>query len=147
MKKMLQNFGSILSILFAMCVIVIWQDFVIVWQNTPCTLCYPAMACLPHWCCWTVLLNGVMQHIFYKNGEILHACVHARRKCFSRGATSGFSKSLSREGQKWWNLFLPLETKKTPSLLKFSNAYPLPTPMLVCRIALCAGKCSFCDKL
>jgi len=23
-----------------------------VWQNTPCTVCHPAAACLPHWCCW-----------------------------------------------------------------------------------------------
>jgi len=30
---------------------VIWQDCVIVWQNTPCTVCYPAMVCLPYWCC------------------------------------------------------------------------------------------------
>jgi len=33
---------------------VIWQDFVIVWQNKPCTVCHPTVACLPHWCCWTV---------------------------------------------------------------------------------------------
>jgi len=26
--------------------------FIIVWQNTPCTVCHRAMACLPHWCCW-----------------------------------------------------------------------------------------------
>jgi len=39
MKKMLQNFDSILSILF-----VVWQDFVIVWQNIPCTVCHTAMA-------------------------------------------------------------------------------------------------------
>jgi len=67
MKKMLQNLGSILSTLF-----VIWQDFVIVWQNLPCSVCHTAMACLPHWCCWTVLPNGV----------ILHACVNGHRKDF-----------------------------------------------------------------
>jgi len=36
---MLQNFGSILSILF-----VIWQYFVTVGQNIPCTVCHTAMA-------------------------------------------------------------------------------------------------------
>jgi len=43
---------------------VIWQwilhDFVIVWQKkTPWTVCHPDMDCLPHWCCWTVLPDGV----------------------------------------------------------------------------------------
>ena len=49
MKKMLQNSGSISSTLF-----LIWQRFrqdsVIVWQNTHCTVCLPAMDYLPHWC-------------------------------------------------------------------------------------------------
>ena len=67
MKKMLQNFNSSLSTLF-----VIWQDFVIVWQNIPCSVCHTAMACLPHWWCWTVLPDGA----------ILHACVHGHRKEF-----------------------------------------------------------------
>jgi len=50
----LQNFGSIFNILFVtlQC---IWQDFVIVWQNTPGAVYHPAMACLPQW----VLLNSV----------------------------------------------------------------------------------------
>jgi len=42
---MLQNFGNI---------IVIRQDFVMVWQNTLSTVCHSAMACLLHWCCWSV---------------------------------------------------------------------------------------------
>jgi len=25
-----------------------FQNF---WQYTPCPVCCPAMACLPHWCC------------------------------------------------------------------------------------------------
>jgi len=33
--------------------------FMIVWQNTPCTMCHRAMVCLPHWCSWTVLSDGV----------------------------------------------------------------------------------------
>jgi len=39
-----QYFDNIIcNILF-----VIWQYFVIVWQNTSCTVCHPAMACLSH---------------------------------------------------------------------------------------------------
>jgi len=38
MKKMLQKFGSIFSLLF-----IIWLKFVIVWKNTTCTVCHPAM--------------------------------------------------------------------------------------------------------
>ena len=37
------------------------QDFIIVWQNTSCTVWRPAVDCLPHWCCWTVLPGGVIQ--------------------------------------------------------------------------------------
>jgi len=89
MKKMLQNFGSILSILFFYILFVtwqwLWQDYVMVWQNTPCTVYHAAMACLPHWSCWRVLPDGVIEHIFFKNGVILHACVHGRRKEFFLG--------------------------------------------------------------
>jgi len=48
-------------ILVAFCqlLFVIWQDVVTVWHNTPCTVCHPTKACLPHWCCWTVLPGGV----------------------------------------------------------------------------------------
>jgi len=35
------------------------KDIVIVWQNTPCTVCFLAMDCLQHWCCWTMLADGV----------------------------------------------------------------------------------------
>jgi len=42
MKKLL-NLAVFCQLLF-----VIWQDFAIVWQNTPCTVCHPTMACLPH---------------------------------------------------------------------------------------------------
>jgi len=55
MKNMLQKFDIILSILFVI-LSVIWQiilqDFVFVWQKTPCPVCHPAMACLPHWSCF-----------------------------------------------------------------------------------------------
>ena len=37
---------------------------------------------------------------FYKNGVILHACVHGRRKDLSRGALVDFSASFCRRGLK-----------------------------------------------
>jgi len=43
------------------------QDSVIVWQNTPCTVCLPAMDCLPHWCCWAVFPDGVIQRNLSQN--------------------------------------------------------------------------------
>jgi len=48
-------------VVFCQLLFVIWQDVVTVWHNTPCTVCHPTKACLPHWCCWTVLPGGVMQ--------------------------------------------------------------------------------------
>ena len=62
MTKILWRLSSILSIFFVL--FAFWQDFVIVWQNTPCTVCRPAMGCLPHWCCWTELPYVEIQHIF-----------------------------------------------------------------------------------
>jgi len=56
MREMLQNFSSILSILFVIWQF-IWQDFMIVWKNIPCTVCHPAMACLV--LIALVLLNSV----------------------------------------------------------------------------------------
>jgi len=87
MKTMLQNFGSFLSILF-----VIWQDFVMFGRI------HRAQSVTLLWLAYrigvvAVLPDGVIQHKFYKNGAILHACVHGRRKDFSkrfsRGAKSG----------------------------------------------------------
>jgi len=108
-----------------------------VWPITPCPVCCPAMACLPHWCCWTVLPDGVIQRSFYKNGVILHACVHGRRKDFFRGSLVDFSKSFSRRGQSGKICFLPLETKKTvffAELFKFLPPFRHP--------CLCIGKSS-----
>jgi len=76
---------------------VIWQDFVIVWQNTPCTSpCCGLLTAL-------VLLNSVARwcntaNFFYKNGVILHVCVHGRRKDLSRGALVDFSESFCKGG-------------------------------------------------
>jgi len=96
-----QYFVDIISnMLFA-----IWQDFVIVWHNTQRTVCHLAMDCLPHWCCWTVLPDGVMQHNFIRKWcHFACLCARASEGIFQGGATSGF-RSFSTGGQKWWILF------------------------------------------
>jgi len=38
--------------------------FIIVCQNTPRTVYDRAMACLPYWCCWTMLPDSATQHNF-----------------------------------------------------------------------------------
>jgi len=47
-----------------------------------------------------MLPDGVQQ-FFYKNGVILQACVHGRRKDLSRGGLVDVPKSFCRGGQKW----------------------------------------------
>ena len=109
----------------------IWQDFVIVWQNTPCTVCHPAVDCLPHWRCWTVLPDCVIQLIFHKNSVILHACVHGRRKEFFQvRPLVDISKCFATGGQKWWNLFFGL--RKHHFCWDFQIPAPLPTPICLC---------------
>jgi len=91
MKEMLQNFGSIICNLA-----VNLAGFRDVGQNTPCPVCHPAMACLPYWCCWTMVPDGVIQHNFYKNGVILHACAICAwgwKDFFQVGVLVDFSKS------------------------------------------------------
>ena len=112
MKKMLQKLGNILSMLF-----VIWQDFVIFLQNTPCTVFHLSMACLPQWCCWTVLPDGVIQHNNF-------TCVHGRRKDFPGVALVHFSKSFSRGAKSGEICFLPLKTKKTALFAKICKFLP-----------------------
>jgi len=79
---MLQNFVNMICNIYTICSLAGFRN---VWKNTPCTVSHLAMACLPHWCCWTVLPDGVIQHNFYKNGVILHACVHGHRKDLFQG--------------------------------------------------------------
>jgi len=72
-------------------------------------------------CCQMVKYNT----IFHKNGVILHACVHGRRKeCFQGGPIVDFSNSFSRGATSSEMCFLPFETKITAFLLKFSNSCP-----------------------
>ena len=44
---------------------------------------------------------------------------------FRGGAPVDFSKSFSRGGQKWWNFFFPLETKKTAFFAEIFKFLPL----------------------
>ena len=113
----------------------IWQDFVFVSQKIRCTVWHPATACLLHWCCWTILRYGVMQHNFLQKWcNFACLCAWASGRFFQGGPLVDFFKSFSRVGAKSRETcFLPLETEKRALLLKFSNSYPLSTPMLVCR--------------
>ena len=52
----------------------------------PTPLCHPAMDCLPHWCCSSVLADGVIQHNFSQKWCHFHTCVHGRRKEFFQGS-------------------------------------------------------------
>jgi len=127
MKKMLQNFGSILSILF-----VIWQDFVIVWQNTPCTVCQPAIACLPHCCCWIVLPDVAIQHIILQKWcNFTCLCAWASERFFPGGdfprAACGFSKSFSRGPKVVKFDFYRLKLRKQHFCWNVQIPAPLPT--------------------
>ena len=93
------------------------------------------MACLPR-CCWAVLPDGVIQHIFYIYGVILNACVHGRRKLFIQGSTSGFFQKFSLGGIKSGEFcFLPLKTKRTGF---FAEIYKFLHPF--------RHRCLFCRK-
>jgi len=65
-----------------------------------------------------VLPDGVMQHNFNKNGVILHGMIFSKVGhywIFPKAFLGGGSGEIR---------FLPLETKKTAFLLKFSNSCP-----------------------
>jgi len=99
-----------------------------VWQNTPCPVCHPPMACFSH-CCWTVLPDGVIQHNFYTNGVILHACVHGRRKDFFQGGTIGFFQKFLYGGQSGEICFYHPKLDNSLFCWNFQIPAPLPTPM------------------
>ena len=107
-----------------------------VWQNTPCTVCRPATACLPHWCCWIVLPDGATQHNFLQcNFACL--CAWTSEGSFPGGALVDFSKSFFRGDESGEICFLPLETNKTAF---FAEVFKLlPSSRHPC---LCAGKSS-----
>jgi len=82
-------------------------EFRNVCQNTPCTVCHPAMACLAHWCCETVLADGVRQHnVLQKWCNFTRLCAQGSEGFFPRGAQVDFSRSFSRGRQKQWYLVL-----------------------------------------
>jgi len=70
-----------------------------------------------------VLPDGVIQHVFFtKNGVILHAFVHGRRKDFSRGGHKWIFPNVFLRGVKSGKIwFYPLETKKTAFLAEISK--------------------------
>jgi len=105
------------------------------WQNTPCTVCYPAMDCLPHWYCWKVLPDGVIQHNFSQKWcHFTCLCTRASEGIFPRGPIGGFFLTFFYGGPKlvkfgFWHSKLPIKI----FLLKFSNSCPSSnTRMLVC---------------
>jgi len=85
-----------------------------------------------------VLPDGVIQHNFYRNGIILHACVHGRRKDFFQEGAIGFFPKVFLGGLKVAKfVFYHSKLRKQPFLLSFQISSPLPTPMLVCRQSSC----------
>ena len=143
MKTTLQNFGSILSIWFLTLFVIwlwIWQDFVIVWRNTPCAVFRPAVDSFPHWCWWTVLPDVVMQHNF---SQIWchFTCLHgwAREGIFPGVATSVFLQKFFCGRPKVVKFsFYRSKLRKQHFLLKFSNFCPSSdTRMLVYRKSSC----------
>jgi len=63
-KNIAENWLYFVNILCNI-LVVVWQVFVIVWQNTPCTVCHPAMAWLAYrigvveQCCQMVKYNTI----------------------------------------------------------------------------------------
>jgi len=74
-----------------------------VWQNTPCTVCHPAITCFA-----LVPLNSVARlytttRFFTKTGVILHACVDGRRKDFFQGRGQNWGSVVGGD-QNWGNV-------------------------------------------
>jgi len=104
--------------------------FIIVWQNTPLTVCHRAMACSPRWCCVTVLPDGVIQHNFFQKWcNLACLCAWASEGSFPEGHMWIFPK-IFLGGPKWWNLCFATRNK---SLYCWNFRIPasLTMPMLV----------------
>jgi len=128
------------------CLTWIWQDFVIVLQNTPCPVCHPTMACLVHWCCWAVLPDGVIQHSFYKNRVIFILVCMSVGRILSRGALVDFFKSFSKGAKSGKIWFLPLTTKKTAFFAEiFKFLSPLRHPCLCVEKSSCHSLNNWCN--
>jgi len=106
MKKTLQNFGSILSILFLTYYFNLagFRNCLAEYAVHSLSPWYGLLAAL-------VLLSSVARwcnttQFFHKNGVILHACVHGRRKeFFQEGPLADLSKIFSTETKSGENLF------------------------------------------
>ena len=120
MKK-LRNFNSVLSV-FLQYINCNLTGFIIVWQNTPCTVCRRAVDCSPRWRCWTVLPDGAMRrNVFQKWCNLAGLCAWTSEGSFPEGHMRIFPRIILG-GPKRWNLCFAIRTKKQPLLLKFSNS-------------------------
>jgi len=90
MKKNVAEFWPYFVNIISNILFVIWQDFVIVWQNTPCTVRHPAVACLTHWCYWTVLPDGIILQVFLQRWCNFTCWCAWASEGFIQGRTSGF---------------------------------------------------------
>ena len=96
------------------------------------------MDCLPRWCCWTVLPDGVIQHNFSQKW-FNFTCLWgwALEGIFSRGGgTSRFFQKFFYGGpkvMKFGSYYSKL--RKQHCWWNFQTLAPLPTP-----ICLCVGK-------
>ena len=74
------------------------------------------LSCLPHWCCWTVLPDGVIQHNFLQNScNFTWLRAWEPEGVFPGMAVVDFSKSFSRRGEKWWTLFFTNRNCRLPA--------------------------------
>jgi len=132
MKKNVAEFWQYFVVIISniLGLFVIWQDFVIfgrIHRAQSVTLLWIAYRIgVVEQCCQM----GKYNTIFHKNGVILHACVHGRRKEFLQGGPLvDFSKSFSWVGQKWWNLFFTTRNYENSIFCwNFQIPAPLPTP-------------------
>jgi len=129
MKKMLHNFGSILSILFV-CNLAGFLNCLAEYTVHSLSPCYDLLNAL-------VLLNSVTRWCNitqFFNGAFLHACVHGRRKfSFPEGSTSEFFQVVIGGPAVVRFVFYHSKLREQPFLLKFQIPAPLPRPMPVCR--------------
>ena len=102
MKKNVAEFWQYFVDIISHIWFVIWQDFVIVWQNTPCRVYHLAMDCLSHLCCGTVLPDGVIQHNFSQKMVSFYmlVCMDVGRNFSRGGGTSEFVPKLFYGGPK-----------------------------------------------
>ena len=127
---MLQNFGSILTILFVIyyCNFSGFRKCLAEYTVHNLSPCYGLLTAL-------VLLNSVARFffakkilpIFCKNGVILHTCAWASERYFPGGPLVDFFRSFPRKAKSGEICFLPHENKKTAFFAEIFNSCPIPT--------------------